>query len=223
MGRAVARWRRREVLALAFAVVGLGLLALPRPTAAADPSAEQVVQGLAEAIWTTLRENGVARKGRVDELQALFETRADVGLIGRLALGRHWNRLPEEQRQEYEDLFRKVVIRSLARRLDGYAVDAEGALEERFRILGSGPAGERDTLVRSKLFPTNGKPLVLDWRLRASTSGPVIIDLIVEGASLLVAQRSEFAAVIERQDLDGLLAELRARAGSAAAQADARG
>jgi ABC-type transporter MlaC component len=42
----------------------------------------------------------------------------------------------------------------------------------------------------------------------------VIIDLIVEGASLLVSQRSEFAAVIERQDLDGLLAELRARAGS---------
>lgn len=223
MGRAVARWRRCEVLALAFAVVGLGLLALPRPPAAADPSAEQVVQGLAEAIWSTLRENGVDQEGRVDELQALFETRADVALIGRLALGRHWNRLPEAQRQEYEELFRKVVIRSLARRLDGYAVDAEGALEERFRILGSGPAGERDTLVRSKLFPTNGKPLALDWRLRASTSGPVIIDLIVEGASLLVAQRSEFAAVIERQDLDGLLAELRARAGSAGAQADARG
>ena len=223
MGRAVARLRRREMLALAVAVVGLGVLALPRPAPASDPSAEQVVQGLAEAIWSTLRENGVDQEGRVDELQALFETRADVALIGRLALGRHWNRLPEAQRQEYEELFRKVVIRSLARRLDGYAVDAEGALEERFRILGSGPAGERDTLVRSKLFPTNGKPLALDWRLRASTSGPVIIDLIVEGASLLVAQRSEFAAVIERQDLDGLLAELRARAGSAGAQADARG
>jgi ABC-type transporter MlaC component len=43
----------------------------------------------------------------------------------------------------------------------------------------------------------------------------VIIDVIVEGASLLVSQRSEFATVIERKDLDGLLAELRARAGSA--------
>jgi ABC-type transporter MlaC component len=42
----------------------------------------------------------------------------------------------------------------------------------------------------------------------------VIIDLIVEGASLLVSQRSEFAAVIERQKLDGLLAQLRARAGA---------
>jgi hypothetical protein len=29
-----------------------------------------------------------------------------------------------------------------------------------------------------------------------------------------VSQRSEFAAVIEREDLDGLLAQLRARAGS---------
>ena len=215
MGRAVARWRRREMLALAVAVVGLGLLVPPHVALASDPNAEQVVQGLAEAIWTTLRENGVDQEGRIDELTALLETRADVSLIGRLALGRHWNRLPEAQRPEYEELFRAVVIRSLARRLDDYAADAQGALEDRFRILGSGPAGELDTLVRSKVFPTNGQPLALDWRLRAGTSGPVIIDLIVEGASLLVSQRSEFAAVIERQDIDGLLAELRARAGPA--------
>jgi ABC-type transporter MlaC component len=39
----------------------------------------------------------------------------------------------------------------------------------------------------------------------------VIIDLIVEGISLLVTQRSEFAAVLERSGVDGLLAELRAR------------
>ena len=106
-----------------------------------------------------------------------------------------------------------LVVAYVARRLYDYAADAQGALEDRFRILGSGPAGERDTLVRSKVFPTNGQPLALDWRLRAGDSGPVIIDLIVEGASLLVSQRSEFAAVIERHDLDGLLAELRARAG----------
>ena len=56
------------------------------------------------------------------------------------------------------------------------------------------------------MFPTNGPPLALDWRLREGDAGPVIIDLIVEGASLLVSQRSEFAAVIERHDLDGLLA-----------------
>jgi phospholipid transport system substrate-binding protein len=214
VARAVGRWRRREVLALAVALVGFTLLAPTPPALASDPSAEQVVRGLAEEIWTTLRTNGVDPEARVDKLTALLAARADVALISRLALGRHWKALPEAQRQDYEQLFRDVVIRSMARRLDGYAPDAEGALEDRFQILGSAAAGERDTLVRSKVFPADGPPVALDWRLRAGDSAPVIIDLIVEGASLLVAQRSEFAAVIERQDLDGLLAELRARAGS---------
>jgi phospholipid transport system substrate-binding protein len=215
MDRAVARLRRREMLALAAAVVGLGLLVPPHVALASDPNAEQVVQGLAEEIWTTLRTNGADPEVRVEKLTALLAARADVGLISRLALGRHWKALPEAQRQDYEQLFRDVVIRSMARRLDGYAPDAEGALEDRFKLLGSVAAGEDDTLVRSKVFPADGPPVALDWRLRAGPSGPVIIDLIVEGASLLVAQRSEFAAVIEREDLDGLLAQLRARAGPA--------
>ena len=214
MARAVARCGRRALLALALGVVVLGPLAWPRAVPASDPDAEQVVLGLAEEIWTTLRTNGVDPQGRVEKLTALLAARADVGLISRLALGRHWKELPEAQRQDYQELFRAVVIRSFARRLDGYAPEAEGGLEERFRILGSAPAGERDTLVRSKVFPAEGPPVALDWRLRATDAGPLIIDLIVEGASLLVSQRSEFAAVIERQKLDGLLAELRARAGS---------
>ena len=144
----------------------------------------------------------------------LFEARTDVGLISRLALGRYWNQLSETQRQDYQELFRAVVIRGMARRLTSYAGDADGPMKERFQVLSSAPAGKRDTLVRSRVFPPNGQPLALDWRLRTGASGPVIIDLIVEGASLLVSQRSEFAAVIERYDLDGLLAELRARAQS---------
>jgi phospholipid transport system substrate-binding protein len=39
----------------------------------------------------------------------------------------------------------------------------------------------------------------------------VAIDVIVEGVSLIVTQRSEFSAVIERRGMDGLLAELRQR------------
>lgn len=215
MACAFARFRCRGVLALAVGVVGLGLLAGPDPALASDPNPDQVVQGLAEDIWSTLRTNGLDEERRVDELMVLFEARTDVRLISRLALGRYWNRLAEQQRQDYQALFRDVVIRSMARRLNSYARDAKGPIEERFQILSSVPAGKHDTLVRSKVFPTNGPPLALDWRLREGDAGPVIIDLIIEGASLLVSQRSEFAAVIERHDLDGLLAELRARAGSA--------
>ena len=215
MARTCARFDRRETLGIAAGLLVLAALAEPTSAPASSPSAEQVVRDLAEEIWTTLQTNGVDEDGRVDHLMELLEARADIGLISRLALGRHWNRLPEAQQQDYEELFRDVVIRSLARRLNSYAEGAKGPLDERFQILGSAPAGRHDTLVRSKVLPNSGQPLALDWRLRAGDFGPVIIDLIIEGASLLVSQRSEFAAVIERRDLDGLLAELRARADSA--------
>jgi phospholipid transport system substrate-binding protein len=215
MTRACARFGRRHLLALAVGLLVLVPLAESIPAPASNPTAEQVVQGLVEDIWTTLNTKELDDSSRVDQLVTMLEARTDVGLISRLALGRYWNQLPEGQQEEYQELFRDVVIRSMARRLNGYAEDARGPIDERFQILSSGPAGDDDMLVRSKVFPKNGQPLALDWRLRAGNAGPVIIDLIVEGASLLVSQRSEFAAVIERQDLDGLLAELRARAGSA--------
>jgi phospholipid transport system substrate-binding protein len=214
MGRACAGFGRREMLAVAAGLALFGALPLPIRAQAANP-AEQVVQGLVDDIWATLNSDGVDGSARVDRLMGVLEQRTDVALISRLALGRYWNQLPEAQREDYQQLFRAVVIRSLARRLNGYAEDAKGPIEERFQILGSASAGKDDTLVRSKVFPRNGQPLALDWRLREGASGPAIIDLIVEGASLLVSQRSEFAAVIERNNLDGLLAELRARAGSA--------
>ena len=57
-----------------------------------------------------------------------------------------------------------------------------------------------------------GPPLKVDWRVRERDDGGLVaIDVIVEGVSLIVTQRSEFAAVIERQGMDGLLAELRQR------------
>jgi phospholipid transport system substrate-binding protein len=213
MARAPVRVGRRGLVAGAAGIV-LALVLAPTLGQAADVSAEQVIQGLAEDIWTTLRRGDVDPDDRVDRLAALLEARTDVALISRLALGRHWSRLPESEQQAYQQLFADVVIRSMARRLDSYTGEAEAPLEQRFRILSSAAVGTGDFLVRSRVFPTQGEPLDLDWRLRSSDSGLVVIDLIVEGASLLVSQRSEFAAVIERGDLAGLLAELRARAKS---------
>lgn len=213
MTRARVHVDRRRLLMSAAAA---SLLPWPRLVLAQGSPAdgEALIGELVAQIWTTLRTNGTDQRNRVDQLLGVIEAKTDIALLSRLALGRHWRQLPEAARADYQALFRDVVIRSLARRLDGYADAAEGPVEERFQVVASAPAGKRDVLVRSKVFPREGPPLALDWRLRESDRGLVIIDLIVEGASLLVSQRSEFAAVIERSNVDGLLAELRARAGS---------
>ena len=148
------------------------------------------------------------------ELGELLQSHTDVGLLSRLALGRHWQRLDEQQQARYQQLFGQVVIGSLARRLDQYVSGAGGTLDDHLQFLSSQPVGKDDVLVRTKVRTQQGDVVAVDWRLR-SRERPVILDLVIEGASLLVAQRSEFASVIERGDVDGLLTELSARAGAA--------
>jgi phospholipid transport system substrate-binding protein len=214
MKRAPVRLGRRQALALA---VGTALTPLwGRFAAAQSPTgrAEAVVAGLAEDAWALIQSSELDRRARLDQLTGLLQSKTDVPLLSRLVLGRHWQRMTADQQVRYEQLFGDVVLRSLARRLDQYAYGAKGPLDQHFRITGSQPAGEKDVLVRSKVVPPTGDTVDVDWRLRMQGDQLVIIDLIVEGVSLLVTQRSEFAAVIERSDMDGLLAELRARASS---------
>jgi phospholipid transport system substrate-binding protein len=220
MTRPFVRLRRRDAIGVLTAAALLPLPGSPwtiqsarSEVAAAD--AEAVVQDLAVQIWQQLDRPDLDDQQRVEALATLLESKTDVELLSRLVLGRYWHQLSDGQKARYQALFRDVVMRNFARRLNLYAKDSRGELEDHFTIVSSAPAGSQDALVRSRVRPQSGDVLAVDWRLRQGEHGPVIIDLIIEGVSLLVSQRSEFAAVIERSDMEGLLAELQARARSA--------
>jgi phospholipid transport system substrate-binding protein len=206
----LVRLRRRQLV--------LGSLALlpwlvPGGVARALPSvaaAEEVVQRLVDQVLRLLGEGGVDNLDQGDLLSVLDEG-TDLTLLGRLVLGRYWREANQRQRTEYLQLFRHYMLQTLVQRLRQYVGSDLSYAGERFQIIASRPVGERDVLVQSRVAPPSSQPLRVDWRLRERPGEPVIIDLIVEGISLLVTQRSEFAAVLERGGVDGLLAELRVR------------
>ncbi|MGH6943017.1 MAG: MlaC/ttg2D family ABC transporter substrate-binding protein [Geminicoccaceae bacterium] len=215
MGRALRPIGRRLAVGL---MAGVAFLPLLGERAAygelAASGAEGVVQDLAHRVFEVLERKDLDRVARVDALSRLIEARADVPLLSRLALGRYWRELSGAQRERYQVLFRDVVMRNFAAKLSLYSTDASGKVEDRFRITGSSQVADGDVVVRSRVVADSGQPLAVDWRLRQRDDAPAIIDLVIEGVSLLVSQRAEFAAVIERNGIDGLLAELSARAGS---------
>ena len=216
MDRVPLRPVRRALLAMVVAVVLTPLAVRVADAGSPTAGAEATVKELAERSWTVLHSGELDQKSRIDQLVALLESKTDVALLSRLVLGRNWQRLSEQQQARYERLFGEVVMRSLARRLDQYVNGTSGTLADHLQFVSSQPVGRDDVLVRTRIKPPQGDALDVDWRLRNRGDQPLIIDLIIEGASLLVAQRSEFATVLERSDVDGLLAELTARAGSAA-------
>jgi phospholipid transport system substrate-binding protein len=125
--------------------------------------------------------------------------------VARLILGRHWRTASAAQQAEYLELFRAFALHTLASRLDVYG-------GQNFEITGARVVGRDDALVSTRILG-EGPPLAVDWRVRQRDDDRMVaIDVIVEGVSLIVTQRSEFGAVIERRGIDGLLAELRRRA-----------
>jgi ABC-type transporter MlaC component len=219
MNRAPARIRRREAIGLLAvgtmsALVGLTWISRTVWSEASTVASQAVVQDLAAQIWQVFDRTDLTDAERVDALATLLQSKTDVDLLARLVLGRYWNQISAEQRARYQALFRDVVMHNFASRLNVFAKGSRGRLEDHFTIISSAPAGRQDVLVRSRVRPETGEPLAVDWRLREDEGEPVVIDLIIGGVSLLVSQRSEFAAVIERSDMEGLLAELEARASS---------
>lgn len=206
-------WTSLDRRQLIGACLALLVSLVPGRVARAGPSAaaaEEVVRRLVDQVWQLLAERGVEQVDNQD-LHSVLDEGTDLSLLGRLVLGRYWHQANSRQRTEYLHLFRRYMLQTFIQRLRQYAGTELGHSGARFQIIASRPVGERDVLVQSRVAPPTSQPLRVDWRLRERPGEPVIIDLIVEGISLLVTQRSEFAAVLERSGVDGLLAELRAR------------
>jgi phospholipid transport system substrate-binding protein len=201
---------RRGLLggALALALLAVGSWHGLRAEPSAD-AARTLIQTVGDDVLAVLRDGSLSDRAKFDRLVELLNGPIDLDLVARLILGRHWRIASEAQRAEYLKLFRAFALHTLASRLDVYG-------GQEFEITGAKVVGRSDALVSTQIL-SEGPPLAVDWRVRELDDDSLVaIDVIVEGVSLIVTQRSEFGAVVERQGMDGLLAELRRRAESRA-------
>lgn len=210
MHRCKVALTRRRLIGL---VATISILAGTSGLASAGPAnqAEAVVERLVGQLFELLSTNGIESEQGRQQLGRALQQEADLERLGRLVLGRHWRQASEDQLAEYQALFRDFMLRKFTGHLGSFAGSDLGPAEKMFHIKGSQQLSDQDIIVRSEVRPPEREPLDVAWRLRERDGGPVIIDVVVEGVSLLVSQRSEFSAVIDRQGMDGLLAELRAR------------
>lgn len=198
---------RRFILGAGLALAVSPVLT-PVARALGTPGAEATVERFVGRIFALIRSGGDRQVLRA-ALGTAIEAHADVVLIGRLSLGRLWRQASPEQQAQYQNLFRSFMLLTFSDRLVTVATDGGGAPSLELR--GSQPVGRKDVVVRSVVRRERAAPLAVDWRLREGEGGYAIIDLVVEGVSLLVTQRSEFASIVERESFEALLDQLRSR------------
>ncbi len=194
---------RRLVFGLIAALaLAAGVGTKPMPVAAAEPTA--FVTDLADRAITRLTAKELNQAARNAEFRKLLVSNFDVPAIGRFVLGRYWREANDAQRAEYMKLFEDLLVITYGNRFAEYG--GEKLKVQQGRDLGGG-----EILVGSEVIRPVGAPVKVDWRIRKSGDNLKIIDVIIEGVSMAVTQRDDYAAAIQRGGgkIDALLASLR--------------
>ena len=199
---------RRSLLTGLFVLFAYGSIAGPPLVNPADAVAfmngmwERAVEVLNNKTDPALRES---------RFRELFDKDFDCPGIARFVLGRYWRTASEEEQQEFVKLFENYVVFVYTARLSNFGGEA-------LKIRGSRSDGDGVIVSTDVISPGGASQLKIDWRLVADNGNYKISDVIVEGVSMMVTQRSEFASVVQRNggQVRGLIAMMRERTASAA-------
>ena len=184
-----------------------------RAVAAVDPGrASTFIQATGTELVGAINAAAPVTQRR-QQVAAILRRTVDIEGVGRFILGRWWRSASPAEQQEYTKLFEETLIRNLSSRFGEY----QGV---KFTLGRSQQNTDEDVMVSTTIERPNTAAFALDWRVAEVGSLPKIVDVIAEGTSLRLTQRSEYSSVIQRNnnEVKALLAAMREQIARMAAQ-----
>jgi phospholipid transport system substrate-binding protein len=185
---------------LIAAALGLGVLC--NPVHAAPAGVGNTVQGLYDALISTMKNGRIlGQSGRFLQLEPVILRSFDIAAMARLAVGPSWASASEAQRRQMTKSFGRYISAVYADRFDSYN-------GQRLEVTDEQPA-PFGVMVRSRITKANGEPVEVDYMMRRGGDGWLIADIYLDGTiSEVATRRSEFAAILKTDGINGLIAAL---------------
>lgn len=195
-----------------FLLAALGLSAVAAlPNAAHAQAAERAsafIKTTGERLVAVVNGPGSAAQKR-QAIGQIIIAAVDVDAVGRFCLGRFWRQTSPDQQKTYLALFQEVLITNITAKLGEY----QGV---KF-TLGRARSQDEEQVVSTVVERPNSAPATVDWVVTKPAAAPRIIDVIAEGTSLRITQRSDYSAYLQRNSnsIDALLAAMKTQVDSA--------
>ena len=158
-------------------------------TAQSDPGA-YVIEITKNAI-NTLTDESIDQKKKETKFGELFDKNFDIPSISRFVLGKYWKQASLDQKKNFIKAFRNYVVKTYSSRFNEYS-------GEQLKLINfENESNPKIFIVHTALERQDAPPIIVDWRIGKKKNNFVILDIIIEGISLAVTQRSEFVSVIE--------------------------
>lgn len=188
--------------ALALALIA-GLSVAPH-SATADDTPVAFIRALGEQAVSVIRRPDIPLATKAAYFDQMVRQDFDVTGMCRFVLGSYWRVASPAEQQQFCDRFVDRLVRFYGQRL---AQSGSGNF-----VVTGGRTGSDGIIVTSRIIPSQGDPIAVDWWLGISNGVYNIEDVAIDGISMALAQRSETAALIAREggQVGMVLAKMRA-------------
>jgi phospholipid transport system substrate-binding protein len=197
MGIPSVAGRRRVAASLVAALMLVGA-----PASGSVRSPTETMQLTIDAVLAVLGDPALDAAGRRSAIEKIAYERFDMVTVSRLVLARNWKRFTPEQREEYIAEFKIYLANNYGGRIERYD-------QEQVEITGTRNEPRGDITVHTRILGGEFANAVVDYRLRKRDGEWRIIDVIIEGISMVSNLRDQFKVVLGRGGPEHLLAKLK--------------
>lgn len=183
------------------------LLALALPSQAQSTHPKDLVKSVSDVVLKEI----LANKDKLDQgpsfLLSLVETHMlpiiDQERMAKMALGKHWGSINEQQQKNFIEGFKRLMIKTYAGAFKAYTGQEVTYGETKFNKTGS------KAIVSSAIQMAGGSPVNLQYRLYQNNDGKwMVYDANLAGLGVLKTYRMQFAEQIQKDGIDKTIENL---------------
>lgn len=167
-----------------------------------DPAEQEKAREFIEIFSTraidVLNNKELTEEQSFNEYRDILSNGFALNYIARISLSRHRKKASKEELAEYYELFPEFILKVNSTRLK--KLDTTRIEIDKVTLY-----SKSDIFIRTKAYNSDNKGLDVDWRVRSDKNGVVkIIDIKIEGISLVATQRDDFTSRITTSGISGL-------------------
>lgn len=159
------------------------------------------VEIIANSVLAVL-ESDASHESKHEKITRIADKHFAFDTIAKLSLARSWRDFSPAEREEFVILFREFLAKRYGGQFDTYDDDNVSIVSERAE-----PRG--DQTVQTLLTRSTGVKVAIDYRMRLRDGQWKVIDVTIEGVSLVSSFRSQFRDILKNGTPQDLLSQLR--------------
>ena len=164
------------------------------------------VEKLGQEVVEKVSNSSISDATRHENFKRLYLSTFDNYYISRFVLGRYWKTLDKNLQKQFVRSFNKYIVATYAPKFKGW----EGTFKATDSLLENNYYN-----VKMDIVNKDGPTLKMMWKMYLNNNGEFkILDVNIDGVSMLVTQRAEFLSVIKNhpQGVFGLIDAMNKRA-----------